>query len=55
MQKLDHKLVYEKNANFFAETWQKSQNIVIITSPPGDKPGNELLNHRVLVGILCRW
>jgi hypothetical protein len=29
------KLVFEKNANFFAENWQKSQEIVIITSTPG--------------------
>jgi hypothetical protein len=28
-------LVFEKNANIFAENWQKSQNIVIITSTPG--------------------
>jgi hypothetical protein len=28
-------LVFEKNANFFAENWQKSQKIVIITSTPG--------------------
>jgi hypothetical protein len=28
-------LVFEKNANFFAEKWQKSQKIVIITSTPG--------------------
>jgi hypothetical protein len=28
-------LVFEKNANFFAEIWQKSQKIVIITSIPG--------------------
>jgi hypothetical protein len=28
-------LVYEKNANFFAENCQKSQKIVIITSTPG--------------------
>jgi hypothetical protein len=27
-------LVYEKNANFFAENWQKSQKLVIITSTP---------------------
>jgi hypothetical protein len=25
-------LVFEKNANFFAENWQKSQKIVIVTS-----------------------
>jgi hypothetical protein len=28
-------LVFEKNANFFAEIWHKSQKIVIITSTPG--------------------
>jgi hypothetical protein len=28
-------LVFEKNANFFAANWQKSQKIVIITSSPG--------------------
>jgi hypothetical protein len=28
-------LVFEKNANFFAKKWQKSQKIVIITSTPG--------------------
>jgi hypothetical protein len=29
------KLVFEKNANFFAENCQKLQKIVIITSSPG--------------------
>jgi hypothetical protein len=29
-------LVFEKNANFFAENWQKSQAIVIITSTPDE-------------------
>jgi hypothetical protein len=28
-------LVFEKNANFFAENWRKSQKIVITTSTPG--------------------
>jgi hypothetical protein len=28
-------LVFEKNGNFFAKNWQKSQKIVIITSVPG--------------------
>jgi hypothetical protein len=28
-------LVFDKNANFFAENWQKSQKIAIITSTPG--------------------
>jgi hypothetical protein len=27
-------LVFEKNANFFTENWQKSQKIVIVTSTP---------------------
>jgi hypothetical protein len=30
-------LVFEKNANFFAESWQKTQKIVIISSTPGFK------------------
>jgi hypothetical protein len=29
-------LVFEKNAHFFAENWQKSQKIVIITSSPDE-------------------
>jgi hypothetical protein len=28
-------LVLEKNANFFAENWQKTHKFVIITSTPG--------------------
>jgi hypothetical protein len=28
-------LVFVKNANFFAENWEKSQKMVIITSSPG--------------------
>jgi hypothetical protein len=28
------KLVFEKNVNYFAENWQISQKIVIITSTP---------------------
>jgi hypothetical protein len=31
-------LVFEKNANFFAENWEKSPKIVIITSTPGANP-----------------
>jgi hypothetical protein len=31
-------LVFEKNANFFAENCQKSQKIVVITSTPGANP-----------------
>jgi hypothetical protein len=31
-------LVFEKNANFFAENCRKSQKIVIITSTPGANP-----------------
>jgi hypothetical protein len=30
-------LVFEKNANLFAENWQKLQKIVIITSTPGHR------------------
>jgi hypothetical protein len=32
------KLDFKKNANFFAENWQKSQKLVIITSTPGANP-----------------
>jgi hypothetical protein len=39
-------LVFEKNANFFAENWQKSQKIAVITSTPGCmiQPGCGLCN-----------
>jgi hypothetical protein len=33
-KKLIITFVFEKNANFFAENWEKSQKIVIITSTP---------------------
>jgi hypothetical protein len=39
-------LVFEKNANFFAKNWQKSQKIVIITSTP------DWANFRLLGGCL---
>jgi hypothetical protein len=35
MQEVYHDIVFERNANFFAENCQKSQKIVIITSVPG--------------------
>jgi hypothetical protein len=34
-KKLNITLVFEKNANFFAENCRKSQKILIITSTPG--------------------
>jgi hypothetical protein len=34
-EKNDHNIVFSKNANFFAENWEKSQKIVTITSSPG--------------------
>jgi hypothetical protein len=36
-EKLIITLVFEKNANFFAENWEKLKKIVIITSTPGRK------------------
>jgi hypothetical protein len=39
-------LVFEKNANFFAENWQKSPKIVIITSTPGTKKMKKKGNER---------
>jgi hypothetical protein len=40
-------LVFDKNANFFAENCEKSQKIVIITSTPGANPtyDRELQRH----------
>jgi hypothetical protein len=35
-------LVFEKNANFFAENCQKSQKMVIITSTPGHPESDRL-------------
>jgi purine nucleoside permease len=35
LRKLIITSVFDKNANFFSENWQKSQKIVIITSTPG--------------------
>jgi hypothetical protein len=35
MKKLIITLVFKKNANFFAENWEKSQKIVIISSTAG--------------------
>jgi hypothetical protein len=34
LKKMIITLVFKKNANFFAENWEKSQKIVIITSTP---------------------
>jgi hypothetical protein len=55
-------LVFEKNTNFFAENWRKSQKIVIITSTPGhltyDKKDSqkgtlEISSKRVRLEFLC--
>jgi hypothetical protein len=40
LKKLIITLVFEKNANFFAENWEKSPKIVIITSTPGHTAAN---------------
>jgi hypothetical protein len=40
LKKLIITLVFKKNANFFAEIWEKSQKIVIITSTPDEGPGH---------------
>jgi hypothetical protein len=42
-------LVLGKNANFFAENWEKSQKIVIITSTP------DWTNFRPLVSIFFNY
>jgi hypothetical protein len=41
-------LVFEKDANFFAENGQKSHKIVIITSTPGANPTIESYNASVV-------
>jgi hypothetical protein len=40
-------LVFEKNANFFAENWQKSQKIVTITSTPEIASASGTGDHRL--------
>jgi hypothetical protein len=45
-------LDFEKNANFLAENWQKSQKIVIITSTPG-RP--DWANFRPLIWTKMGW
>jgi hypothetical protein len=42
-------MVFEKNANFFAENWRKSQKIVIITSTPGRK-----YHHIFILWLRCK-
>jgi hypothetical protein len=37
MNEFDRNIGFEKNANFFVESWQKSQKIVILTSTPAIK------------------
>jgi hypothetical protein len=43
-------LVFEKNAIFFAENWQKSQKIVILTSTP-DETVNGQQNKKSLINF----
>jgi hypothetical protein len=45
-KKLIITLVFEKNANFFAENWVKSQKIVIITLTPGKLKKNRIIGPR---------
>jgi hypothetical protein len=42
-------LVFEKNAIFFAENWQKSPKIVIITSTPGARFHFENLSDKICI------
>jgi hypothetical protein len=37
MQNFDHYIVFWEKRQIFAENWEKSQKIVIITSTPGPK------------------
>jgi hypothetical protein len=43
-------LVFEKNANFFAEIWQASPKIVVITSTPGGRILLHFFPQRVFSG-----
>jgi hypothetical protein len=43
-------LIFEKNANFFAENCRKNQKIVIITSTPGKQ-----VNEKIFLSIRLRW
>jgi hypothetical protein len=45
-------LVFDKNANFFAENWEKSPKIVIITSTPGMKK-NPQRKYVLFTGIMA--
>jgi aspartokinase len=42
-------LVFKKNANFFAENWEKSQKIVIVTSTPA--PATDTLNRVIEAAV----
>jgi hypothetical protein len=44
-------LVFEKNANFSAENWQKSQKIVIITSVPGHPASQQQTEQTIFPGF----
>jgi hypothetical protein len=45
MQKLDHNIGFQKNANFPAENWPESTKIMIITRPQVRRL-NSVLQHR---------
>jgi hypothetical protein len=50
MQKFDHNIGFrEKRKNFFAENWQKSQKIVIITSTPGHSVRSQTIRTTTMV------
>jgi hypothetical protein len=40
-------LVFEKNAKFFAENWEKSQKIVIITSTPEKEAFDQVFTAKI--------
>jgi hypothetical protein len=53
-------LVFEDNAIFFAENWQKSQKIVIITSTPDDERTDDFIGSLAqddpkLIQIIRNW
>jgi hypothetical protein len=51
MQNLDHNIDFWEKRHFFAENWEKSQKIVIITSTPDRREGIFILAIFCLVGV----
>jgi hypothetical protein len=51
LHKFDHNIVFFEKRQFFAENWQKSQKIVIITSTPGASPTTWIYSNNASVVV----